>query len=108
MKTFIAMIALCAAIFCNHGIAFAGFGQTVCPANPCGDVTHDGDVTATDALAVLRKAVGLDADGNPNQPELCQFTMTSKRGTKVRTRVIGDVDESSECFTGKPFERVNP
>lgn len=107
MRTFIAMIALCAAVLCYHTTAFAGNGQTVCPITPCGDVTHDGIVSSTDALAVLRKGIGLDADGNPNQPELCFQTQVSPKGGKLRTRLLGDEGEDSECFTGKPVERID-
>jgi para-aminobenzoate synthetase/4-amino-4-deoxychorismate lyase len=34
---------------------------TTLPADPCGDPTGDGRITATDALGVLRAAVGSDA-----------------------------------------------
>lgn len=107
MKKSMLIVAAFALIAITAIKSEAGFGQTVCPVNPCGDVTHDGNVTATDALAVLRKAVGLDANGNPNQPELCEFTQTSKRGNKVRTRVLGDEGEVTPCFTGKPVTRIH-
>lgn len=66
------------------------------PPASCGDIDGNGKVTASDALAVLHRAVGLDTGAY--QCELIQETTTT-----TEEEVFSDCNSDSDCefHTGK-------
>lgn len=68
-----------------------------CAATLCGDTNNNGQVTASDALATLRIAVGLDQAGNPNFPGQCDFTICAGEECSTRRLATPQVPANA-CF----------
>ena len=83
-------------------LALAVFLQIVsgtASASMCGDVDTSGSISATDALRVLSKAVGLEVDLQCPVLEVCSTTTTthSKDECFEDADCVGDLDGSRCC-----------
>ena len=78
-------------------------GSSFAWAMECGDVDDSGDVVASDALAVLRRAIGLNE--SPLQcPDRCVLatTTTSVTSTSVADQCFDDED-CEDQYPGLPY-----
>jgi len=82
---------------------FVGTSVSGVPAE-CGDIDANGTVTATDALLVLHKAVGLPIEYNCDSG----ITTTTTTSTTTNTGDLCFTDEDCEAYVGPGYHCGGP